>query len=128
MRTAFPRDFSSLVGFNRGRDPLRTKGLPMRLRFFTIAFSILVLTFAVGHDEGYGQQFRGGFQPGSFPPGGFQGGGFQGGKKGMMGGMMGDPSKLFDMLAQGRPYFLITETRSMRDSLTEFAQQRGITD
>jgi Ca2+-binding EF-hand superfamily protein len=89
-------------------------------------------------------QFRGKgtFQPGGgFPGGGFPGGGFSGGSfrgpggppGGMMGGppgggMMSDPNRLFDMLARGRSFFLVTDTRSLREPLTQFAQERGITN
>lgn len=69
-----------------------------------------------------GGGFRG--PGGGIPGGGFPGGGMPGGAA----GMMSDPSKMFDFLAKGRPYFLVTETRSLREPLMQFAQQRGITN
>lgn len=58
-------------------------------------------------------------------------GGFGGGGKGSFGGggsmmMGGDPDKLFDFLSKGRGFFLVTDTRSMRDPLTQFATEQRI--
>ncbi len=39
-----------------------------------------------------------------------------------------DPKQTFDFIAKGRPYFLISDTRSFREPLTEFASRKGITD
>ncbi len=45
------------------------------------------------------------------------------------GGMMGsDPAKTFDFLSRGRPFFLISETRSLREPLTQYAKEKGITN
>lgn len=61
-------------------------------------------------------------QPGG--GGGFRqkGGGGPGG--GGLGG--GDPNVLFEYYAKGRSYFLISETRTQRDALTAYAQEKGI--
>jgi hypothetical protein len=93
-----------------------------------------------------GQFRKGGFGGGGMPGGGggfpggggFGGGGFRGGPQGGPGGfrggptgggfMGGDPNRMFDMLARGRPYFLVTDTRSLREPLTKFAQERGISN
>jgi hypothetical protein len=49
-----------------------------------------------------------------------------GGKFG--GGMMTqDPNTLFEFYAKGRPYFLVSETRMLREPLTQYAQQKNIT-
>jgi hypothetical protein len=89
---------------------------------------------------GFGGGMPGGGMPGGgMPGGGFQGGGFRGpggapggfGRGGAMpgGGFMGgDPNRMFDMLARGRPYFLVNDTRSLREPLTKFAQERGISN
>jgi hypothetical protein len=58
-------------------------------------------------------QFRG-------PPGGF-GGSFGG-------GFYSDPARTFEFLARGRPFFLISETRSLREPLTQYAKEKGITN
>jgi EF hand len=50
------------------------------------------------------------------------------GGKGAPGGGGWDPSAMFDKLAKGRDYFLISETQYSRQSLTEYAQAKGITD
>jgi EF hand len=55
-------------------------------------------------------------------PGGRKGGGGFGG--GGLGG--GDPNVLFEYYAKGRSYFLISETRTQRDALTAYAQEKGI--
>jgi len=62
-------------------------------------------------------------QPGGFGKKNKQGAGFPGGGPG---GMMSDPNALFDYLAKGRQFFLITETRSLGGPLTQFSQERGI--
>ena len=58
------------------------------------------------------------------PSGGFGGKGKGGGST--MAGM--DGNAIFDMMAKGRPYFLITDARQSRESLTLFAQEKGITN
>jgi hypothetical protein len=70
---------------------------------------------------------------GGMPFGGFGGKGSFGGKGGGMpfgggagGGMFGDPSRMFDALARGRPYFLLSETRSLREPLSQYLRERGI--
>src|SRR5262245_29388373 len=40
----------------------------------------------------------------------------------------GDPAQIFERLANGRDYFLISETRWGREALTLYAQKNGITD
>ena len=42
--------------------------------------------------------------------------------------MSQDPNTLFDVFAKGRSFFLIAETRGLRDPLTQFAQEKGITN
>lgn len=68
---------------------------------------------------------------GQFPGGGGGGrpqwGGGQGGGRFGGGMMMQDPNTLFEFYAKGRPYFLISETRMLREPLTQFAQQKNIT-
>jgi hypothetical protein len=61
---------------------------------------------------------------GGFGGGGFGGGGFGGGP----GGMMNNPSQMFDFLARGRSFFLVSETRSLRAPLEQFLTQKGISD
>jgi len=39
---------------------------------------------------------------------------------------MGDPDKLFDYLSKGRGFFMVTDTRSMRDQLTQYATEQRI--
>jgi hypothetical protein len=73
-------------------------------------------------------------QPGGFGGKGKKGGGFGGpggGFGGMGGGMAGmsqDPNAYFDYLAKNRQFFLITETRALGGPLTQFAQERRITN
>ncbi len=64
-------------------------------------------------------------QPGG---GGFGKGQFGGKSKG--GGMMSqaDPSQVFEFLSRGRGYFLISDTRTFRDPLAKYAQEKGITN
>ena len=62
------------------------------------------------------------------PGGGRQFGG-KGGGGGPGGGMMNqDPGVIFEMLARGRPFFLISETRTLRDPLTQYSQEKGISN
>lgn len=72
---------------------------------------------------------KGGGTPGGFTPGG---GGFTpggGGGKSFGGGMMNsDPAKIFDMLSKGRGFFLVSDTRSLRDQLTKYSQEQRITN
>lgn len=48
--------------------------------------------------------------------------------KGGGGGMSSDPEKMFDYLSRGRGYFEIKDTTRLREPLTQFAQERGITN
>ncbi len=90
----------------------------MRARTAVGLFAVGLLTILIG-SSGYGQGGKGSFGP---PGGGFgpPGGGF-GGR------MMGDPNWLFDRFARGRPYFLLTDVNRMRDSLMQYAQEKGVT-
>jgi hypothetical protein len=57
------------------------------------------------------------------------GGGKFGSKGGGPGGFASmDPNALFDRYASGRPFFMISETKSLRDGLTQYAQEKGITN
>src|SRR5437660_652745 len=55
---------------------------------------------------------------------GRRGGGGGPGGGGMM--MSMDSGDLFEFLAKGRTFFLINETRTFRDPLTQYAQEKGI--
>src|SRR5262249_4423308 len=44
------------------------------------------------------------------------------------GGMNWDPNAMFERLAKGRDYLLISKTTYSRQSLTEYAKAKGITD
>src|SRR5207247_6431701 len=44
------------------------------------------------------------------------------------GGANRDPNTMFDFLARGRPFFLVSETRTLRESLEKFLQSKGITN
>ncbi len=95
------------------------------LAFAMLALGILCVTpSAFAQFPGGKKGFGGGF--GGSPFGGGFSGGFGGG--GFSGGMMSDPSRMFDMLARGRPYFLISETTRLAGPLSQFAQQKGITN
>lgn len=65
-------------------------------------------------------------QPGR-SPGGFGGGGF-GGQGGGGSSFFSDPKAMFDRMARDRNYFLISETKMMREPLMEYAKKNGITD
>ena len=57
------------------------------------------------------------------------GGGYGKGRGGSTTGGGGmDGNAIFEMMAKGRPFFLITEARQSRESLTQFAQEKGITN
>lgn len=62
-------------------------------------------------------------QPGGF---GKKGGGGSGGPGGFSPFGGGDPNTIFDYLAKGRPFFLISETRSLNAPLMQYAQEKGI--
>ena len=98
------------------------------------ALSALLLTPVLGQFPGGGGGKKG-FGGGGNPFGGggspFGGGGNSfggGGGGGAMGGILGDPSRTFDFLAKGRPYFLVTETRSLREPLQQYLTQKGISN
>jgi hypothetical protein len=42
--------------------------------------------------------------------------------------MSRDAAAVFDLFAKGREFFLISETRSLKEPLTQYAQERGIAD
>ncbi len=77
-----------------------------------------------GGQQGGGAE--GGIQNQGMQAPGMQGGGRQGGK-GMMGGGT-DAMFIFESMAKGRPYFLISDARNLRASLTAFAKEQGITN
>ena len=86
-----------------------------------------------GKKGGFGGGFpgAGGFGGGAGNPfggGGFGGGGFGGSGFGGFGGAVNDPMRMFDSLAKGRPFFLVTETRLFRVPLEQFLAQKGITN
>lgn len=98
----------------------------LAVAFLSVALLIVVVTPAI---NGQGKsRFGGGFPGGGFPGGGFPGGGFPGG--GGFGGGFGnrDPNQMFDFLAKGRGYFLVTDTNRLREPLTQFLQGKGITN
>lgn len=112
-------------------------GYPMRRHLLLSGGSLVVLgallfSPALGQFPGGGK--KGGFGGGNpFGGGGnpFGGGGnpFGGGNRmGGGGGMMSDPGRMFDFLARGRPYFLVTETRSLREPLQKYLTDKGITN
>lgn len=94
----------------------------MRASINIVAIAISLLTVSMGLS-----QFR---APGGTPGGGAPtapgGGMFKG--PGGSGGASRDAGTMFDFLARGRPYFLISETRSMREPLAAFAKEKGITN
>lgn len=57
---------------------------------------------------------------GRFPFGGSKGGGPV--------SMLNDPNKLFEYYARDRNFFLVTDTKSLRDPLTQYAESKGIKD
>jgi hypothetical protein len=99
----------------------------LRLVFGLLGIGLLTVLMS---PVGYGQ-FPGGGK-GNFPGGGFPGGGFPGGGFGNFGGGKGnrmsmDPSQRFDGMAQGRPYFLISEASpGTQNMLRQYAQEKGV--
>lgn len=89
----------------------------MRIHHFLGA----ILTFGVVLVPTWGQ-FPGGGRPSGF------GGGSPGGFGGPGGFMSMDVNQKFDMYARGRPFFLISDTRMLRDSLTQWAKENNITN
>src|SRR5512145_2143471 len=77
------------------------------LPLLTLSFVVLAASAPTGFGQG-----RGGFGKGGF-------GGF---------GSGGDPSAMFDRLAKGRGYFLISEVWMMRKPLQDYAQEKGISN
>lgn len=68
-------------------------------------------------------------QPGGFGKGKGKGGGGPGGGGGFGGGgMMQDPNAMFDYLAKGRQFFQISETKTLANPLSQYAQERRITN
>jgi hypothetical protein len=91
------------------------------LLLFGIVAIILAPAETTGQPGG-GKKGKGGANPGGA-------GGFPGGGGGIQGGGMGqDPNKMFDYLAKDRQFFLISETRTLGQPLTQFAQERRITN
>jgi hypothetical protein len=89
----------------------------MRYKIGVALFSVALLVFlVVPPTQGQGKKSFGGF------------GGFGGGDFGGFGGRNRDPNQMFDFLAKGRPYFLVTETTRLREPLTQFLQTKGITN
>src|SRR5438874_2665940 len=110
----------------------------MRSNKILSGLALLVLSLML-FSPAWGQQFGkkggkggnpfGGFGGGggmTFPGGGF-GGGFGGGNP-FAGGGRGDPNMMFDMLARGRPFFLVTETSRLREPLSKYLESKGITN
>lgn len=50
-----------------------------------------------------------------------------GGPPSFFGGGMKDPNQVFEFLARGRGYFLISDTRMFREPLTQWAKEKGLT-
>ncbi|MCI0640480.1 MAG: hypothetical protein L0Y72_05655 [Gemmataceae bacterium] len=105
-----------------------------------IAFSILAVSFVIVFSAPsmaqFGKKGKGG---GQFGFGGgmqFGGGQFGGGQFGGMqmqirpggAGGMSDPGVLFDQLSKGRGFFLVNDTRTLREPLTRYLQEKGITN
>src|ERR1043165_9369908 len=99
----------------------------MRVYTFIGLLIVGILTIIVSPDFTQGQPGGGGNRFGGSP---FGGGGFRGGFGGGGSGgmMMNDPNGMVEFLSKGRPFFMITETRSLRDPLMQYAQQKGITN
>jgi hypothetical protein len=88
------------------------------LVLFGIVAIILAPAETTGQPGGFGGKGKG--KTGAIPGGG----GFPGGG----GGMGQDPNKMFDYLAKDRQFFQISETRTLAQPLTQFAQERRITN
>jgi hypothetical protein len=106
---------------------MRWNKLSLRLALLTVG-ALLAIPVAAQYRPGGGMPFGGGGMPFGGKGGGMPFGGRSGGMPFGGGGMFGDPSRTFDALAKGRPYFLLSETRSLREPLSQFAQERGITN
>jgi uncharacterized membrane protein YgcG len=90
-------------------------------------FALVVLVFTPAHGQFPGGGRKGGFGGGGMPFGGGGGGSFGGGGSPFSGGNS-DPNRIFDMLARGRPYFLVTETQRLREPLTQYLKERGVSN
>jgi Ca2+-binding EF-hand superfamily protein len=94
----------------------------MRSCWFAVLMTLVIALSANAQGKFGGQGGGGkGNGPGGAAPGGFGGGGG-------FGGAPRDPNQIFDYLAKGRTFFLLTDTRSLREPLTKYAQENGITD
>lgn len=89
---------------------MRAKSL-LGLFVMGVSFFLVLPTITTGQPGGFGGKSKGG----GFPSGG-----------GMM--AAGDPNQIFDFFSRGRGFFLLTDTRSLRDPLTKYAQDKGITN
>jgi Ca2+-binding EF-hand superfamily protein len=102
----------------------------MRVKFLGVSLVLLALWLLVpatgltqfpGGGRSSGRGFGG-------PGGGMPGGGLPGaGGKGNF-GQPRDSSGIFDYLAKGRTFFLISDTNMLREPLTQWAAQKGITN
>src|SRR5262245_15900007 len=97
----------------------------MRIKLLVAVVSVFLCAFLLIPTATMGQGKKGGFGgggPGGFggggPGGGGPGGGF--GKGGFGGGGNSDPNQMFDFLARGRNFFLVTDTQRLRQPLTEY--------
>ena len=86
-----------------------------------------------GGGQGGAQGGPQGATQGMIIPGGGKGGQggnpFGGGKSPFGGGGLSkDSANVFEMLAKGKPYFMISETRTLRGPLSAFAKEQGITN
>ena len=83
----------------------------MRMRIVSLLICVACLCLVL--PSASRGQFRGGF------PGGGPGGGGMG---------RSDPNQIFEFLSKGRGYFLLTDTRSLREPLTQYLKDKGITN
>src|SRR5262245_16914980 len=93
--------------------------------FLCAVLLIPTVTMGQGKKGGFGGGGPGGFGGGA--PGGF-GGGPGGFGKGNFGGGNSDPNQMFDFLARGRNFFLVTDTQRLRQPLTEYLESKGISN
>jgi Ca2+-binding EF-hand superfamily protein len=94
-----------------------------------LVLSMMLLSPAWGQFPGqFGGKKKGGF--GGFGGGGmpFGPGGGQFGGNPFGGGGNRDPNMMFDFLAKGRPFFLTSETRMLREPLEKYLESKGITN
>lgn len=92
------------------------------MRLFAIPVLLFAVALLLSDSPSSLGQFRGG------GPGGPSGFGGFGGPGGSMAFLLKDPQALFERMARGRDHFLISETFSLREPLTQFAKDKGITD